>query len=168
VQRLIELLPLGPGNALRQASLDVGNGALNALRHLIWPPQIAHSAESSSALSRQAAAFLNARASSVQPPLLHRPFSSPIGAPGEAPPCILQTRFPFTAGDRHDCPDRVFALQRLAWAKDFGSVLKLSGMMVSNRPGGGRKWKRTTPCIDVLVLVGVDVLLVLDGNVLAG
>jgi hypothetical protein len=94
--------------------------------------------------------------------------SSPIGAPGEAPPCILQTRFPFTAGDRHDCPDLVLAWQRLAWAKNFGSVLKLSGIVVSNRPGGGRKWKRTTPCIDVLVLVGVDVLLVLDGNVLAG
>src|SRR3954454_15183171 len=40
----------------------------------------------------------------------------PRGAPlPGAPPCILQRRFPRTAGDRHSVPLRVRAPQRGAW-----------------------------------------------------
>ena len=72
------------------------------------------------------------------------------------PPCILQTRIPFTAGERHDLPARVVALQRGAFASSIGSrCMGLAGIL------GG------SPCkVDVLMMV--DMLFVSDGDFLAG
>ena len=51
---------------------------------------------------RLIAALRSPTASLVHAPCLQAPLAAPVGAPvPRAPPCILQTRFPFAAGDRH-------------------------------------------------------------------
>jgi hypothetical protein len=71
-----------------------------------------------SARSRQ----YSERASRVYAPWRNA-FRLPCGAPEpEAPPCILQRRFPRTAGDLQGRPDLVFAPQR--GLESIGPVLR--------------------------------------------
>ena len=58
------------------------------------------------------------------------PFARPAGAPLPlAPPCIQQTRFPLTAGDRQTGPRFVRALQRGA----FNSLASLGSLGLSSK-----------------------------------
>src|SRR3546814_20543005 len=76
------------------------------------------------------------------------PLRSPFGAPGLSPPCIRQTRLPFTATERHDCPDRVRAWQR-GPVENCVRAFSLSGMGVNSC------FIRTPLKVDVLVVVVV-------------
>ncbi len=60
-----------------------------------------------SVLRSPAAARLSFTASSVQPPCFQAPLAAPFGAPEPRPPCIRQTRCPFTAGDMQESFCRV-------------------------------------------------------------
>src|SRR3546814_17510993 len=87
------------------------------------------------------------------------PLRSPFGAPGLSPPCIRQTSLPFTATERHDCPDRVRAWQR-GPVENCVRAFSLSGM------GLNSCFIRTPLQVDVMVMV--DGLFMDDGGLLPG
>ncbi len=82
---------------------------LDKSRHPVGSCGLVHDVTPSIIANSRCASARSRLDSTDQAPFFHRPCASPFGAPGDMPPCILQTRFPFTAADRHDLPNRVRA-----------------------------------------------------------
>ena len=81
-------------------------------------------------------------ASADRSPCFHIPLPCPLGAPGEAPPCILHLVLPVTAGPLQGVPRRVRAPQRRqAWAKGIdtrqsGTLRKGLSLDLGSAPTG--------------------------------